>query len=64
VLFDVTFHVVTNFTFARFPVLNGLLNNAGTFDGDYTGKRPLAPLAIWQPLKFWQILGQFFWGNM
>jgi len=23
----------------KFPVLNGLLNNAGTFDGDYTGKR-------------------------
>lgn len=24
---------------ARFPVLHGLLNNAGTFDGDYTGQR-------------------------
>ncbi|CAK9009872.1 Retinol dehydrogenase 14 [Durusdinium trenchii] len=23
----------------KFPVLHGLLNNAGTFDGDYTGKR-------------------------
>ncbi|CAK9068977.1 unnamed protein product [Durusdinium trenchii] len=26
----------------KFPVLHGLLNNAGTFDGDYTGKRLLA----------------------
>lgn len=24
---------------ARFPVLHGLLNNAGTFDGNYTGQR-------------------------
>merc|ERR1712048_1156044 len=23
----------------RFPVIHGLLNNAGTFDGDYSGRR-------------------------
>ncbi|CAK0900274.1 unnamed protein product [Prorocentrum cordatum] len=27
----------------RFPRLDGLLNNAGTFDGDYTGKRVETP---------------------
>merc|ERR1719504_536028 len=24
---------------SQFPVIHGLLNNAGTFDGDYSGKR-------------------------
>jgi len=24
---------------AKYPVLHGLLNNAGTYDGDYTGRR-------------------------
>jgi len=27
----------------RFPILHGLLNNAGTFAGDYTGRRKLTP---------------------
>merc|ERR1719464_1027960 len=28
---------------SRFPKIHGLLNNAGTFDGDYTGRRVVTP---------------------